>query len=79
MDKIAQELEIHSTIEEESFYPAAKNVRGGQSLVNEPNPNTRQSTPSCRGSVMSMETDEAVQKVKGLRAAVVHHATEEEG
>jgi hypothetical protein len=50
MDKIAQELEIHSTIEEESFYPAAKNVRGGQSLVNEPNPNTRQSTPSCRGS-----------------------------
>jgi hypothetical protein len=28
---------------------------------------------------MSMETDEAVQKVKELRAAVVHHAIEEEG
>jgi len=29
IDKIAQELEIHSTIEEELFYPAVKNERGG--------------------------------------------------
>jgi hypothetical protein len=28
---------------------------------------------------MSMDTDEVVQKVKELRDAVVHHATEEEG
>src|SRR6185436_7566344 len=56
IDKIAQELEIHSTIEEELFYPAVKNVSGGERLI-----------------------DEAVQKVKELRDAVVHHATEEEG
>jgi hypothetical protein len=30
MDKIAQELEIHSTIEEESFYPAAKTCVAGR-------------------------------------------------
>jgi hemerythrin superfamily protein len=35
IDQIAHELEIHSTIEEEIFYPAVKNVRGGQSLVSE--------------------------------------------
>jgi hypothetical protein len=45
-----------------------------------PNPNTRKSTLSLpRRQGMSMETDEAVQKVKELRAAVVHQATEEEG
>jgi hypothetical protein len=27
--KIAEELEIHSTIGEELFYPQSKNVRGG--------------------------------------------------
>jgi hemerythrin superfamily protein len=30
VDKIAEELEIHSTIEEEIFYPAVKGVRGGK-------------------------------------------------
>jgi hemerythrin superfamily protein len=35
IDKIAQELDIHSTIEEELFYPVVKEVRGGQSLVSE--------------------------------------------
>jgi hemerythrin superfamily protein len=45
IDKIAQELEIHSTIEEELFYPTVKNLRGGQSLVKEASPNTRKSTP----------------------------------
>jgi hemerythrin superfamily protein len=62
IDEIAQELDIHSTIEEEIFYQAVKNVRGGQSLVSE----------------MSMETDEVVEKVEELRDAVIHHATEEE-
>jgi hemerythrin superfamily protein len=80
IDKIAQELEIHSTIEEELFYPAVKNVRGGPSLVNEAE-SEHKKVDSLVAEVqgMSMETDEAVQKVKELRAAVVDHATEEEG
>jgi hemerythrin superfamily protein len=80
IDKIAQELEIHSTIEEELFYPAVKNVRGGQSLVNEAE-SEHKKVDALVAEVqgMSMETDEVVQKVKELRDAVVHHATEEEG
>jgi iron-sulfur cluster repair protein YtfE (RIC family) len=46
IDKIAQELEIHSTIEEELFYPAVKNVRGGPSLVNEAESEHKKATPS---------------------------------
>jgi Hemerythrin HHE cation binding domain len=46
IDKIAQELEIHSTIDEELFYPAVKNVRGGQSLVNEAESEHKKATPS---------------------------------
>src|SRR6185436_16528219 len=79
IDKIAQELEIHSTIEEEIFYPAVKNVRGGQSLVREAESEHKKvDSLVAEAQGMSMETDEVVQKVEELRDAVVHHATEEE-
>ena len=79
IDEIAQELDIHSTIEEEIFYPAVKKVRGGQSLVSEAK-SEHQKVDSlvAEAQGMSMETDEVVQKVKELRDAVLHHATEEE-
>ena len=79
MDQIAQELEIHSTIEEEIFYPAVKSVRGGQSLVREAESEHKKvDSLVAEAQGMSMETDEVVQKVEELRDAVVHHATEEE-
>lgn len=79
MDEIAQELDIHSTIEEEIFYPAVKKVRGGQNLVSDAE-SEHQKVDSlvAEAQGMSMETDEVVQKVKELRDAVLHHATEEE-
>ena len=79
IDEIAQELDIHSTIEEEIFYPAVEKVRGGQSLVSEAK-SEHQKVDSlvAEAQGMSMETDEVVQKVKELRDAVLHHATEEE-
>jgi len=70
MDRIAQEFEIHSTIEEEIFYPAVKDVRGGQSLVAE--------ALVAEAQGMSMDADEVLETVRELRDAVVHHATEEE-
>ena len=80
IDKIAQELEIHSTIEEELFYPAVKDVRGGQSLVSEAKSEHKElGSLVAEAQGMSMETDEVAQKVRELRNAVVHHATEEEG
>jgi hemerythrin superfamily protein len=79
IDEIAQELDIHSTIEEEIFYPAVKTVRGGQSLVSEAKSEHKKvDSLVAETQGMSMETDEVVQKVEELRDAVVHHATEEE-
>jgi len=79
IDDIAKELEIHSTIEEEIFYPAVKNVRGGQSLVSEAKSEHKKvDSLVAEAQGMSMETDETMEKVEELRDAVVHHATEEE-
>jgi hemerythrin superfamily protein len=79
LDDIAQELEIHSTIEEEIFYPAVQNVRGGQSLVSEAKAEHKKVDELvAEAQGMSMETDEVVEKVEELRDAVIHHATEEE-
>lgn len=79
IDEIAQELDIHSTIEEEIFYPAVKNVRGGQSLVSEAKSEHKKvDSLVAEAQGMSMETDEVVGKVEELRDAVIHHATEEE-
>jgi hemerythrin superfamily protein len=79
MDRIAKELEIHSTIEEETFYPAVKTVPGGQSLVSEAESEHKEvDALVAEAQGMSMETDEVAQKVRELRDAVLHHATEEE-
>jgi len=79
MDRIAQELEIHSTIEEEIFHPAVKDVRGGQSLVAEAEPeHKRVDGLVAEAQGMSMDADEVLETVRELRDAVVHHATEEE-
>jgi len=79
MDKIAEGLEIHSTIEEEIFYPAVKGVRGGKSLVNEAESEHRQvDSLVAEAQGMTIVTNEVAQKVRELRDAVLHHATEEE-
>jgi hemerythrin superfamily protein len=79
IDKIAEELEIHSKIEEEIFYPAVKEVRGGQSLVSEAKSEHREiDSLVAEAQGMSMETDDVLKAVKELRDAVLHHATEEE-
>ena len=79
MDKIAEELEIHSTIEEEIFYPAAEEVRGGKSLVTEAESEHKQvDRIVAEAQGMAMASDEVTQKVRELRDAVLHHATEEE-
>jgi hemerythrin superfamily protein len=79
MDQIAQELEIHSAIEEEIFYPAVKSVRGGQSLVSEAKAEHKKvDSLVAEAQGMSMDTDEVMEKVEELRDAVIHHATEEE-
>jgi hemerythrin superfamily protein len=79
VDEIAKELEIHSTIEEEIFYPAVRRLSGGQSLVSE----AESEHQKVEGLVaeaqgMDMGSDTVLAKVRELRDAVLHHATEEE-
>jgi hypothetical protein len=78
IDKIAKELEIHSTIEEELFHPTVKGVRGGQGLVSEAKSEHKKvDSLVAESQGMRMESDEVGRKVKELRDAVVHHATEQ--
>jgi len=79
MDKIAKELEIHSKIEEEIFYPAVKEVPEGRSLVKEAQSEHKEvDSLVAAAQGMTMESGEVVEKVSEIREAVVHHATEEE-
>jgi hemerythrin superfamily protein len=79
MDKIAKELEIHTKIEEEIFYPAVKEVPEGRGLVKEAESEHKEvDSLVAEAQGMTMESDEVVQKVLEIRDAVVHHATEEE-
>jgi hemerythrin superfamily protein len=79
MDKIAKELEIHTKIEEEIFYPEVKNLREGRGLVKEAESEHKKvDALVAEAQGMTMESDEVVDKVREIRDAVVHHATEEE-
>jgi hemerythrin superfamily protein len=79
MDQIAEELEIHSTLEEEIFYPAVKSVPGGQRLVSEAKAaHKKVDSLVAEAQGLSMDTYEVMEKVEELRDAVIHHATEEE-
>lgn len=79
LGSIAQELEIHSKIEEEIFYPALRNVEGGAEMVEEAlraHEEVDQMLGDLRG--MDMDGDELAAVVKELKQAVLDHATEEE-
>src|SRR6185503_9387872 len=64
MDKIAKELEIHTKIEEEIFYPAVKEVPEGRSLVKEAQSEHKEvDSLVAEAQGMTMESGEVVEKV----------------
>jgi hemerythrin superfamily protein len=79
IDKIATELDVHSQIEEEIFYPAVRQLAEGQRLVSEAE-EEHQEVKNLVSEVQGMDPSEdgATAKVGELREAVLHHATEEE-
>ena len=79
LTRIATELEIHSTIEEEIFYPAVSELRRGKGLVSEAKSEHREVDKLvAQAQGMDMDSPEVAVKVRQLRDAVLHHATEEE-
>jgi hemerythrin superfamily protein len=78
VDRIATELEIHAQIEEEIFYPAMRAVPKATLLLREAHEEHEQ-VKSLVAELQSAEDAASVaEKVKDLRQAVLHHATEEE-
>jgi iron-sulfur cluster repair protein YtfE (RIC family) len=79
VDKLAEELEVHAKIEEEIFYPAMEKVSGARSLVEEAR-EEHETMKSLLGEARGMARDsEALgAKLKELKDATLHHATEEE-
>jgi iron-sulfur cluster repair protein YtfE (RIC family) len=79
VERIAQELEIHATIEEQIFYPAMRQVAGAEEMVEEAL-QEHQEVKQMLGEIQGMDpTDEALdQRIEQLQADVLHHATEEE-
>lgn len=77
LDKIADELEVHTKIEEEIFYPA---VRPVSNLIGEAE-HEHDQVASLIGDVEGRNpaSDEFTIKVRQLQAAVEHHVAEEEG
>lgn len=80
-EEIFHELEIHTTIEEEIFYPAIKNV-GGQELIEETDESEEEHhvVDILMGEIRELDPGEAAfkAKMKVLMENVEHHAQEEE-
>jgi hemerythrin superfamily protein len=77
VDRIATELEVHAQIEEEIFYPAMRAVPKAAPLLREAHEEHEQ-VKSLVAEMQSADAESVAEKVKELRQAVLHHATEEE-
>lgn len=79
IDALATELDVHARIEEELFYPAMTQIESLRDMVEEAK-EEHQQVKDLLAEIQGLEpTDEALQnRVKELRDAVLHHATEEE-
>lgn len=85
MDELCQEifheLEVHTSIEEEIFYPAIKNV-GGEELIEQTDESQEEHhvVDVLMGEIRELDPGEAAfeAKMKVLMENVEHHAQEEE-
>jgi hemerythrin superfamily protein len=71
---ICMELTVHSTIEEEIFYPAFRKATGAKELVDE----AEQEHHEARDLITEIEDAEEMDPLMGkLRRAIEHHVQEE--
>jgi iron-sulfur cluster repair protein YtfE (RIC family) len=77
LDRIAEELEIHTKIEEEIFYPAVQKVSGRIQHARE----EHERVASLLGDVEGRDpaSAEFMAGVRELKTAVMRHVAEEEG
>ncbi len=79
IEKISMELEVHARIEEEIFYPAMQRVEQARDLVREAKDEHADVKELVREiSGMEPSSKELPARMRELREAMVHHASEEE-
>ena len=79
-DQALQELDIHSRLEEEIFYPAVRKHVGDEEMVEEAKREHQQVKEMMRElRKMNIEDEEFDEKFSELVEAVQHHVEEEEG
>ena len=79
-DRIVEELELHTQIEEQIFYPAMQQVEGAEDLVKEAREEHKEAKELLH-DVRGMEPggDEIKERMNELKDAILHHVKEEEG
>lgn len=78
-DEICEKLTVHAQVEEEVFYPAARQVLNTQKLIDEAEAEHAEAKQLiAQIEEMSPEDDAFDTTVKSLRDAIAHHVQEEE-
>jgi hemerythrin superfamily protein len=80
IEKLAHELEVHTRIEEDIFYPAMRACGGEAERLVQEAEEEHQEAKELLAEIQGMDPGAAdlVERVKELKQAVLHHATEEE-
>jgi hemerythrin superfamily protein len=79
-DQVIQELEIHTKVEEEIFYPAVRKHLGEEDMLEEAKQEHQQAKEIIRElKKLDAEDDQLEEKFSELVESVKHHVEEEEG
>ena len=80
VDQVIQELEIHTKLEEEIFYPAVRKRLGEEDMIDEAKQEHQQAKEIIRElKKMDGEDEQLEEKFADLVECVKHHVEEEEG
>jgi len=78
-DQVIQELEVHTTLEEEIFYPAVQNELGDEETIDKANKDHQQAKEIIHElKTMDSEDDHLEEKFAELVECIKHHVEEEE-
>ena len=79
--QICEKLTVHAQVEEEIFYPAARQALGGDTEIIDEAEEEHADAKQLIAEIeeMSPDDDDFDAKVKSLNEAITHHVEEEEG
>ncbi|HYT53278.1 MAG TPA: hemerythrin domain-containing protein [Verrucomicrobiae bacterium] len=78
-DQVIQELEVHTTLEEEIFYPAVQNELGDKEMIDEANKEHQQAKEIIQElKTLDSEDDQLEEQFAELVECIKHHVEEEE-